>query len=118
MDIDVRSGTPEMPERVHEVEEVTQGVMSTVSPEGRPAVTTTHRLPLVLGIFALVILLGGTVMAAVMFGGGIAVIMGIAYAMVLLLAASPVWGASLLRNQEEQYAEKRAERIVRWRHSH
>ncbi len=106
------------PERVQEVEHVTQDVMQRVSPEGRPALTTTHRLPWILAGLALVVLVVGFAVALLTVGFSTALIFGALYTVVLFVASMPVWWSSVLRNKEEHKAEARAERIVSRRHAH
>jgi hypothetical protein len=106
------------PEEVHEVEEVTQDVMQRISPEGRPAITTTHRLAWIIGGLALVVLVGGFAVALLTVGLSTALIFGGLYTCVLFVASMPVWWSSVLRNKEEHKAEARAERIVNRRHVH
>jgi len=106
------------PERAEEVEQVTQDVMERVSPEGRPAMTTTHRLPFIIGGAALAVLVGGFIVALLTVGLSTALIFGALYTVVLFVASMPVWWSSVLRNKEEHIAEARAERIVNRRHVH
>jgi hypothetical protein len=112
----VTRAEPERVEHVEEVEQVTQDVMERVSPEGRPGLSTTHRLPLIIGGLALVVLVGGFLVAMLTVGLGTALIFGGLYTIVLFVASMPVWWSSVLRNKEEHKAEVRAERIVSRRH--
>jgi hypothetical protein len=88
-------------------------VMDRISPDGRPTGIRTFRIERAV-FAAAAVLIGVCVLAIIVaVGGVVAVAMALAYLVLLAIAASPVWGAALLRRREEVRAQTEAIQALR-----
>lgn len=98
------------------VEEVRQEVMSRVSPDGRSPDTKSKNMGrMIFTLVALVVLGIGAGVTMYFVGGVTALLAGAAYVVILVLAASPVWGAGLLRRHEEDEVKTEVTHAMRER---
>lgn len=114
--VDAAVAAPARGERGHVVEVVEQEVMSHVSPDGRsPDSDSKAASRKVLTVVALAIIGIGAGVLIYVVGGIAAIVAGAAYVVILVLAASPVWGAGLLRRHEEHEVKLEVSHAMRER---
>ncbi|MBC7772005.1 MAG: hypothetical protein H7210_05885 [Pyrinomonadaceae bacterium] len=98
------------------VEEVQQEVMAHVSPDGRsPDTQSKNASRMILTLVTLGVLGVGAAVTMYFVGGVVALVAGAAYVVILVLAASPVWGAGLLRRHEEHEVKTEVTQAMRQR---
>jgi hypothetical protein len=97
--------------RDSQVDAIEEEIMADGTPEGRPPHRETRDFEWRIAIVVIPIILFGPALLVGYFAGPIPALGTLLFALVMVCAAGPVWGAGLLRREEHRHAHQQAEHL-------